>query len=436
MVDVSWFKGIIYNQDKIAILDDVMSPPYDIISPEMQNELYKKHKNNIVRLILGEQYPNDTKHSNRYTRAKNFFDLWLNNKVLKKVDKPAIYPYEIEYNFRGKKRTMNGFFMLLKLDPGYSFIKAHERTLSKPKLDRLNLIRTCQANFEPIELLYIDEKEDIIRIINESIGDAIIKVRESAGVIHTLWEINDERIYSEIKNRLKDKILFIADGHHRYQTAIDYSIEMKQKYDKCSNKAPFEYILVVLVNMNDKGLSILPTHRLLRLPDLNLNDFLEKLSNFFNVEERIVDLDSRAYSELEKEIIYHLSKKKDHRFILFYADRFFILTLKDEKIMDTFNSDHSKIWRMLDVSILHKIVIEHILGIDERHLEDYVQYTRSFDEAIKGVVDGRFTLSFLMNATRIEELKEVAKAGEHMPQKSTYFIPKMLSGLVMYKMEI
>jgi len=436
MVEITPFKGITYNKEKIGKLDDVTSPPYDIISSDMQTELYDKNPYNFVRLILGKQHSNDTKQNNRYTRAKKQFNLWIKESILIQSDNKAIFPYKIKYKVNNQLKTMNGFFVLLKLDPEYKYVKAHERTLSKPKSDRLNLMRACNANLEPIELLYIDEKDMIRRKIDESLGEPIIDVKGYDDFTHKLWKLEDKDIISLITDNLKDKILFIADGHHRYQTSIDYADEMEKKTENHNNDAPINYRMVILVNIFDEGLSILPTHRLIKMSDINLEKLVEKLGKYFTVQEKKVDDSNKDYKSLGKRIKDELVTEKDHKFAMYLKGKYYILTLKDEKLMDKFAGDRSKTWRTLDVSILHKIILEHLLGINEDNLEDHVKYTRVDEEAIKFVDGGDYDISFLINATKINELKTIAEAGEHMPQKSTYFLPKMLSGLVIYKMDM
>jgi uncharacterized protein (DUF1015 family) len=434
MVEVVPFKGITYNKEKIGRLDDVMSPPYDIISPEMQTELYEKNPYTFVKLTLGKQFPEDNEEDNRYTRAKKQFDSWMKESVLVETDKPAVFPYQIEYKTNGKTKVMNGFFVLLKLDPDYKFVKAHEKTLSKPKADRLNLMRVCNANFEPIELLYIDKKDKIREKIADSLGEPIINVRGYDGFTHKLWRLEDEQVISFVRDELKDKVLFIADGHHRYQTAIDYANEVKKKKNNYAENASFNYRMVVLANIFDEGLSILPTHRLVKMSDLDFEDLLKKIEEYFKIEEKTVDSSKENYESISRRIKSELFTENEHRFAMYLKNKYYILTLRDESIMDRFAKGRSDVWRTLDVSILHMILLEHLMGVNEKNIEDHVKYTRVDEEAISFVDDGRFDLSFLMNATRIEELKAIAEAGEHMPQKSTYFLPKMLSGLVMYKM--
>jgi len=434
MVEVIPFKGIIYNQKKIKQLDKVMSPPYDIISEKMQTELYKRHSHNFVRLILGKQEPNDNETNNKYTRAKKLLDKWIKESVLIESDKPAIFPYKIEYDIFGQKSIMNGFFTLLKLDPNYKLIKAHERTLSKPKADRLNLLRACHANLEPIQLLYIDEKDKIRRLIDKSLNEPIINIKSYDGFNHKLWRLDDEKLLAIIQNELKDKILFIADGHHRYQTAINYANELNEKFGNTNKNSNFNYRMVILVNMLDEGLSILPTHRLIKKSDLDIDFLLKKLDRYFIVEEKKVELSNINIKKVSKMIKNDLKTETEHKFALYLKGKYYILTLKDESDMDDFAKDRSRTWRTLDVSILHKIILEHYMGINQDNIEDFVKYTREDEEAIRLVEDRKYDLSILMNATKIDELKAVAEADEHMPQKSTYFLPKMLSGLVIYKM--
>ena len=434
MVGICPFKGLMYNQKKINKIDDVTSPPYDIISEDMQTKLYEKHPQNFVRLILGKQFSDDNDNNNRYTRAKELYDSWIKESILIKSDRYAIYPYKIEYKANGQKKIMSGFFALLKLDPEYKYVKAHERTLSKPKADRLNLMRACKTNFEPIQLLYIDNQDRIKKKIDENINVPIIDVTGYDNFNHKLWKIDDQDIISFIQNEFRERILFIADGHHRYQTAIDYAKEQREKTGDNDDNASFNYRMVVLVNIFDKGLSIFPTHRLIKKSDFSVNFLLKKLNEYFIIKEKTVNLLKENALDISKKIKTDLKTKKEHKFAMYLKNKYYLLTLKNEQVMDKFAKEHSKTWRTLDVSILHKIILEYFMGINQDNIEDHVKYTRVDEEAIKLVNDEEYNLSFLMNATKIDELKAIAEANEHMPQKSTYFLPKMLSGLVMYKM--
>jgi uncharacterized protein (DUF1015 family) len=434
MVEIAPFKGIIYNNKKIKKPEDVMSPPYDIISEDMQNELYTKNEYNFVRLILGKIYSDDTSINNRYTRAKQLFDAWQQQEILIPSNVPAIYPYTIDYTINKIKKQMNGFFVILKLDPEYKIVKAHEKTLAKPKEDRLNLIRTCYANLEPIQLMYMDQNDSIRKTIDTALDTPLFKVKGYDGFIHQLWQLDDQKTLKTITDVLKEKILFIADGHHRYQTSINYAKEKKEQSGNKDPNAPFNYIMVVLCNMFDPGLSILPTHRLINMSNVKFDDLIRKLEKYFIVEKKQINEKKRDYQKIGKKIMDDIATEQNHKFALYIKDVYYILKLKDEHAMDDLANDHSKTWRILDVSILHKLILEQILGINDKNLEEHVKYTRVEAEAIQYVDDGKYNFSFFINATKIDQLKTIANACEHMPQKSTYFLPKMLSGLVIYKM--
>jgi uncharacterized protein (DUF1015 family) len=434
MVEIAPFKGMIYNKEKIKKLDDVMSPPYDIISEPMQNELYNKNEYNFVKLILGKILPDDTDTKNRYTRAKQLFDAWQQQGVLIPSQTPAIFPYKVDYTVNKEKKQMNGFFVLLKLDPEYKTVKAHEKTLAKPKADRLNLMRTCYANLEPIQLMYMDQNDSIRKTMDAAIDTPLIKVKGYDGFTHQLWRLDNLEAVQAILDELEKKILFIADGHHRYQTSINYAAEKREQTGNKDPNAPFNYIMVVLCNMFDPGLSILPTHRFIKMPHGNFDDLVKKLERYFIVEKKLITGTKKDYQKIGKKIMNEIKTEDKHKLALYTKGMYYILTLKDEQVMDVRASDYSKTWRTLDVSILHKLILEEFLGVTEKNLEDHVKYTRVDAEAIQQVDEGKYDFSFLINATKIDQLKAIADASEHMPQKSTYFLPKMLSGLVMYKM--
>jgi uncharacterized protein (DUF1015 family) len=434
MVEVKPFRGITYNTKKFNNFDTLMAPPYDIISKMMQDQFYNNNDYNFVRLILGKKKQDDNEISNYYTRAKEFLEKWLSENILVGSKENSIYPYKINYEINNQKKIMNGFFILLKIDKNYEKIRAHEKTLSKPKEDRLNLMRNCKANLEPIQLLYVDEKDEINKIINKKINNPIFKIKAYDSFYHKLWKLEDKKIIKHIEKILKNKILFIADGHHRYQTAINFANEMSAKYQNYNDDSPFNYRMVVLVNMFDEGLSILPTHRLVKKDEIDINIFLSKLDNYFEIIEKNISNDNII--KIEKKIMSDISSENKKQFALYLKNKYYILTLKKLNFMDKFGVNHSKIWRSLDVSILQKLIFEEILNINQENLENHVFYTRDLKEAIQFVNEGRYNFSFIMNPTKINELKAIAESGEHMPQKSTYFLPKMLSGLVMYKMDI
>jgi len=422
MVDIAPFKGITYNKKKVDV-NKVVAPPYDVISKEEQEQLYRKSEYNIVRLILGKEYLDDTGENNRYTRAADFFHRWTDVKILVRSDKPSMYVYEEDYTINGKNKKMRGFIALLKLE-GYETgkVKRHEKTLSKPKEDRLKLMKTCNANFDQIFLLYSDPEKKIDEILDRNAKrkpDYEVKYND---VVHRLWTITRKDDIDEIVKTMKPKPLFIADGHHRYETALNYRNYMREKHPDFSGDELFNYMMVQFNNM-DERLSILPTHRLIHsIPNLNIDRVLEKLKEFFDVEK--ITLPEKK----GEKIVDMLKKKKNKKvFALYHDKKCYILTLKDISVMNMFGSG-SEILRKLDVSILHTLIIEKILGITD--VEKHLKYTRDEDEAVKLVNEGKYQLSLFLNATTLDELKAASEANENMPQKSTYFYPKQLTGLV------
>ncbi|MBN2600329.1 MAG: DUF1015 domain-containing protein, partial [Candidatus Thermoplasmatota archaeon] len=392
------------------------------------------HEYNFVKLILGKIHADDTDTNNRYTRAKHLFDAWQQHEILLPSPSPALFPYKVDYTMGKEKKQMNGVFVLLKLDPEYKTVKAHEKTLAKPKADRLHLLRTCYANLEPIQLMYMDQDDTIRKTMDAALDAPLIKVKGYDGFTHQLWRLDNPQAVQTVIDGLAQKILFIADGHHRYQTSLNYAAEKREQTGNTDPNAPFNYIMVVLCNMFDPGLSILPTHRFIKMPHVNFDDLSKKLERYFIVEKKVVHPKEQDPKKIGNAIMNDIKTEHQHKLALYTKGAYYVLTLKDERVMDTVANDHSKTWRTLDVSILHKLILEEFLGITETNLEDHVKYTRVDAEAIQQVDEGTYEFSFLINATKIDQLKAIADAGEHMPQKSTYFLPKMLSGLVMYKM--
>ena len=411
MVEVQPFKGIHYNKDKVDITK-VTAPPYDIISPELQDELCNTDNHNLVHLTLGKTHPRDDSTHNQYTRAATLFQEYLKKKVLIQDDQPAIYPYQVEYIHETKKKTLTGFFAILKIDKHYDMVKAHEHTLAKPKEDRLKLMRACQANLEPIEVLFNDKDNDINNLISHA-TETLTPTMEthSWNGVNRCWTVTGD-IAKKICDSFTDKKVYIADGHHRYQTAINYYLENKKA----------QYRLVLFVDMNNPGLTILPTHRLIYgIEHLDIKKLLSRAQQFFSIEEKT---NKTAISMMQ------MIKNKKHVFAL-YADKIYIIKLKKE-ITEREDTKHSNRWYNLDVSILQEIFLKKVMGINSDMLENHVHYTRFEKEARQLVEMGKYQLAILLNPIEMDDLKTLALRGEYLPQKSTYFLPKILSGLVMY----
>lgn len=419
MAEIKPFKGIRYS-NKIEDLSKVVTQPYDKITKEMQEDYYNKSEYNIVRIIFGKTFPDDNQNNNQYTRARDYFERWQTDGILIQDSKPSIYPYYQEYRWGGRQFLRRGFICLIKLeDFSTGTVLPHERTMFGPKEDRLKLLRATKANFGQIFMLYPDPKNTVASLIEDHIRDEepIINTYESYedNVRHKVWRIDSEEIIEEVKKSVKDKTLLIADGHHRYETALKY-------FNENPNAG---YRMVTLVSMDDPGLLILPTHRAIYGVG-NLDNFLSKVSEFFEIEQIS-----------NKEILFKVMEGKKHCFGLFFGGKFYFLILKDEDLIDRFvEKDKSPEYKLLDAIVLHAILIEHILGIskEEQASKQKIDYFRDVNLGIEGVNKGKYDLVFFMNPTQIDEVKQISEKKELMPQKSTDFYPKLITGLVINRL--
>jgi uncharacterized protein (DUF1015 family) len=440
MAKIAPFRAVRYNLEKIAEPVGVMAPPYDVISPALQEDLYRRSPYNLIRLILGKIEETDDEANNRYSRAAAYFQAWQEEGILVRDAEPAIYLYDEEYFAEGVGPVVRrGFLALTRIEDFASgVVKPHEKTLSGPKTDRLKLTKACGANFSPIFGLYADPccvLEALTRDVCSCLPD--LNVTDDDGVQHRLWRVTDPDIISKAQGLLDKKPLFIADGHHRYETALNYRNFMREQVGEYTGKELFNYVLMYFANMEDQGMLIFPTHRLVHsLKDFHLPGFLAALNEFFEVEARdlnLTDPDARR----EARTILQQKGNESHTLALYAGGQsLYYLTLRDPGTMDRFFDDKaSKALRVLDVSILHRLILEHLLQItpeaQERQLN--LKYVKNFDEPFEAVQSGDFQLAFLMNSTRMGEVRDVANAGEKMPQKSTYFYPKLLTGLVLNK---
>ncbi len=429
MAKILPFKGVLYNKKKINRLEKVMAPPYDVISPDMREELYKAHSNNIVRIILGREARGDNSKKNKYTRAANFLSQWLSEGILQKDGKPAVYIYEEDYLHRGQLKKRLGFISLMKIeDPSSGLVLPHEYTFSKPKEDRLNLIRATRANTSPIFCIYQDDGAKVTKMLKDCIAGApaVIDIHLE-GVAHKVWRLTDARTISAIKKEFENKQVFIADGHHRYEVALAFRDEMRKRLGKAKAKK-YDNVMVYFSDLADEGLVIFSTYRVIRkLGTSSWEDVRDKLSACFDIEE-VKDKD-RMFDELEK-------AGQGYAFGAYFRDRrFYVLRLKDEKALDeVIKVDKSREWKRLNVTVLHFLVFDHILEI-EKFLDNdkNIIYTRDEGYAVDLVKKGECDIAFFQLPTKVSEVRTIARNGDRMPHKSTYFYPKLLTGLVINK---
>lgn len=414
------FKAVRYNITKVKGVSSVISPPYDIISPKLQDELYNASPYNFVRLDFNKMDPSDTMgHNDRYTRSRDLFKAWLDENILARDTRDSIYIYSQKYKNGSKTIEQVGFIALMGLNSiGKEKVLPHENTLAAPKEDRLSLMRATEANLSPIFVLYEDKTHRLTNILKKFMaGNASLIDVKFDNVRHRLWSIENDNIIKKITSSMAHKNIFIADGHHRYEVARMYCSETQGRAAQ---------VMVYFVEIDERMLTVLPAHRAVKdIGTLEPEEILNKLGKFFRVEKA---------SGLNT-LMARLSKSsKLHSFGMYLGEkRFYILRLKSEKYSDKAIKDKPLAWRRLDVAILHRFIMQEILEI--RDEDDNVAYIKDSKDAIEAVDSGKFKMAFILNPTKVSEVKRIANIGERMPKKSTYFYPKQLSGLVINKFQ-
>lgn len=416
MPEIKPYKGIRYNAEKVN-LDEVVAPPYDVISPQLQSELYMRHPNNVVRLILNNA-------SDPYSAARDCFEGWKKAGILMQDEISSIYFINQSFTVPGGKRSVRrGFVAACRLEEfGQGSVFPHEKTLSKPKEDRYKLFEATGAMFSQIFSLYPDPKRELEWLIAKATAGAPESDVLFDGVRNQLWRIDDPIILSGIQEFLRHQRVLVADGHHRYETALMYCNAHRMQNPAHTGKEAYNFVPMFFTNMHDPDLVILPTHRLVHdLPNYDRNILIKALEDTFEVEE---------CSSLD-DLLIKLNESTRPSFGLVTSDpvRFHVLRLRTPSYAGL-----PTIFNQLDVAILHTGVLRNILGISEGDQEKklYLDYEKDAASAASAVQTGSSQAAFLMRPTRVEQVRMVAEAGFVMPQKSTFFYPKLLSGLVIY----
>jgi len=439
VADVQPFPGLRFPKD--ANISDVLCPPFDIISPDEQRELYQRSPFNIVRLEYGETSAADTPTDNRYTRAAATLREWIERDVLIRENFPTLYVYDQEFTHLGQRLTRRGLFARVRLhnwDEG--IIRPHEHTLSRPKEDRLLLLRACRVNVSPVLGLYRDPAGDIGKTIEEARGRSpLLEAADREGAGHHLYPITDRTALDRVSELFREKGIYIIDGHHRYETALAYRDERRAQATRWTGEEGENFVLMALVAREDPGLVVLPTHRLLRTAALP-TDFAARLERTFHLEDVSGDLGDGGWPAMEA-LLAAAGRRGIAIGIAGRDDKLrLIATVKDpEEAAKLMPPGRPASWRHLDAAVLQELVLGKMLGISEQSMtsaaEPPVEFTDDGEEALRMVESGRYTLAFFLNATPPERVLEVADAGERMPQKSTYFYPKLPTGLVMYPLD-
>lgn len=454
MARVVPLRGIFYNRDKIKDLSLVVAPPYDVISPQEQELLYARHPQNIIRLILNKETPADHDQDNRYTRAAAFYRSWLKEEILIRSPQPQFYFLRQEFALppgfipatpSPKRRlTRHGFIGLLRLeDYTTGVVLPHEKTQRKPKLDRLSLMEACRANFCQIFTFYEDKERRIPALYEKVFSDPdgpTLEVTDDEGTHHSLWMVNDPQTIQEIRRTMQAKKIFIADGHHRYETALAYREKQLAKQQRISGRESFNFTMVYLTNMEDEGLLILPTHRLVSgLPDFQPALFLNQIQQRFDVESYpgLAPDQKSGCTNFLRELARRGHRGKSLGMVLNGYTHYFLLTLKGEEVGQPITNHLHPILKKLEVNLLHLLILQNILNIKNEDLTagKYVRYLRDPYEAGKDVLLGKGQIAFFLNPPQVAQVRDVSLVGETMPSKSTFFYPKLLSGLVINPLE-
>lgn len=436
MAEIKPFRTVHYNGECAQDLDRLITPPYDIISLEEQEGFYQAHPLNIIRLVLGKQYPDDNATNNRYTRAAETLKDWMAQGVLRRKDNAGLTIYQMEFDQpEGGRRTLDGMVALVKVDDyGKGKVLPHEKTYKGPKQDQLNLIRACRANLTPIHGLYDDENEKIREVYAAFMNEPPEQeITDADGTVHRTWTLDDPAAIEKIVGLIADKSVFIADGHHRYETARAYKAEMMES-GVSDPDGPHQYVMMYLTSMTHPGLLILPAHRMVKgLTDLDVESVLEALEPYFHIEDL-------CYGENDRYEVAETLVRRIHSYseiggkfgMVVQGDNCFrLLRLRDFKDIDALmDPEIPSSLRGLDVTILREVILGLGLGFDKDNAEGQIEYAPVVSEALNKVLKGDIQISFILNPTRVDQVKCAAELGHKLPHKSTYFFPKLSSGLV------
>lgn len=433
MPQIEAFRALRYDLGHVGSLSDVVAPPYDVIGPDLQEQLYRRHPANCIRLILNREEPGDDDRTNRYIRAARFLKNWRDEGVLFTESDPAVYVYHTQFDYARKTYTRRGFMSRVRLERfGEGKIYPHEETMAGPKQDRLLLTRACKANLSQVFGLYPDTDSEAQNLLERAIqGNTPLEATDHLGVVHRLWPVTDVQVIARLAGILGSKPVFIADGHHRYETACNYRDELTTAGRLPSNH-PANYVLMMCVGMSDQGMIVLPTHRLFRgLPTMASGDLVKKLGDCFTT--RIAgegpDLASTVWEEIE-----YGGEQGTLGLYCAADERWLVVTITDagRARMAQLASDHSSAWRGLGVAILHRLVVESLLAASDLPKPRYVHL---IEEVVQGLDSDEFQLAALVMPATVDHVREISEHRERMPAKSTYFFPKLLSGLVFNPLE-
>jgi uncharacterized protein (DUF1015 family) len=427
MAEVKPLRGLRYNTETIRDLASVITPPYDIITKEAQARYYARHPYNIIRLELGQEQPDDDTLDNVYTRAAATFSEWRLQGTLRQEAVPCYYLYQQTFSHAGQTYTRTSLLGRVRVEPWSArVVLPHENTLAKAREDRLRLLRACNANLSPIMSLYEDPQGRMRRLLNSYAATAEVHIVDEDGVEHRLHPITDAQQIALIQDFFSQRQLYIADGHHRYTTALNYLDEIRAQHSNLNPDDGVNFVLMALIDVDDPGMLVLPTHRLLSGLSSQMLDNLAHLERYFHVTRHAPGDQQTLLNNLAE------AGQQQSSLLILTTDQALLLKLNVEGQKAMQASGHSDAWNELDVAIVQYLLLEQSLGIsaDDIAAGRYVSYTHNDQEAFQAVRSGKAQAVVMLNSTPLRQVCAVAQADDRMPQKSTYLYPKLITGLV------
>jgi uncharacterized protein (DUF1015 family) len=421
MTQIKPFRAILYNRDKVKDMAKVVCPPYDVISTKQQEAFHNSHPANFIRVELGKEKASDDRTDNKYIRAKKTLDEWLKEGYMQEDDQPSIYFYKQEYRMVGQKHSRLGFIASMKVqDEKDSKIFPHENTHAHAKEDRIKLLRAVKANLSSIFVCFSDQEKKVETIFQKYVSATkpLFDLTDDDGVRHIVWRLSDPVQLQVIVDALAEQPLFIADGHHRYEVAKEYRKTKLAKIEKPTGEEPFQYVMTYFTNIDSKDLKIFPMHRIIT----KLGGSMDFVEEFFRVD--------KLKSKEDLAVLLAKAGQNEHAFGLYTKQGIKLLRLKNKLLIDKFVTEGSRDYRRLDATILKYFVLDRV-GVKS----ESIIYTKDINETFSMVDAKKAEASFIMNPVKIEQLKAIALNGERMPPKTTYFYPKVLSGLTVHRVE-
>jgi len=435
MAEIRPFRGVRYNQSVVKDLSTVICPPYDIISPQLQQELYGKSDYNFVRV----EFPQDIAEDDRYVRSAATLEEWLKQGILKVDEAPAIYLHDHYFTYQGKEYRRRNIIARVRLEEwDKAVIRPHEGTLAKSKSDRLSLLWACQANTSPILALFEDKEQRVSSLLARQEQNKPVTSSSSGGESHYVWAITEPEVINQIGTNLAQQPLYIADGHHRYESALAYQRERHTYSPSASADAPFDFVMMALVDFADPGLVILPPHRLIRgLSTSILSGLMAKLTMLFEVDELPLSSPD-VWQQVDDLLVGAMPVEANQvRLVVFglVAGSIFILRLRDfDDVSRMIPYFHSELYKGLDVSIVDHIILEKLLELTSDKEEGRLGYSYDREDAVNRVLGKEYQLAFLLSPVEARTVKAIADAGDRMPRKSTHFYPKAPAGIVLNRL--